>query len=145
MSWILTANRTGARILDAQGGTLTLLETIDNEQGRLRNRDIDSDRHGRTFDRAASGRHAFSTEEAPTERIAKAFARGLADKLRQARLTGQFERLVLVAEPHFLGLMREALDVATERAVIASVAKDLAEVPVDRLAAHLPELPRAAV
>jgi protein required for attachment to host cells len=145
MSWILTANRTGARIFDKQGGMLTLLETIENEQGRLRDRDIDSDRPGRAFDRATSARHALSTEESPHERIVKAFARGLADKLRQARLAGRFERLVIVAEPHMLGLIREALDVVTARTVIASVAKDLAQVPVDELAGHLPELPAAVI
>lgn len=143
MSWILTANRSGARILDKQGGTLTLLETIENAEGRLRNRDIDTDRHGRAFDRATNARHALSTTESPHERIAKGFARGLADKLRQARLVRRFDRLVIVAEPHLLGLIRAELDAVTARTVIATVAKDLAHVPVDELAAHLPELPVA--
>jgi protein required for attachment to host cells len=142
MSWILTANRAGARILEKQGGTLTLLEAIDNHQGRLRDRDIDSDRHGRSFDRATSARHALSSSESPHEHLAKAFARGLADKLRQARLTGRFERLVIVAEPHLLGLIRGALDAVTARMVIASVAKDLEQISVDALAEHLPELPQ---
>jgi protein required for attachment to host cells len=145
MSWILTANRVGARILERQGATLTLLETIENEQGRLRDRDIDSDRHGRSFDRATAARHALSTAEAPHEHIAKAFARGLADKLRHARLAGRFERLVIVAEPRLLGMIRAALDTVTAHMLVASVPKDLEQVPVDELAAHLPELPAQVV
>jgi protein required for attachment to host cells len=141
MSWILSANRGGARIFENQGGELTLLEAITNEQGRLRDRDIDSDVQGRAFDRMTAGRHALSSSESPHERVAKAFARGLADRLRRGRLERRFERLVIAAEPHLLGLLRGALDTVTARMVVASVAKDLEQVPADELAAHLPELP----
>ena len=145
MSWILSANRSGARILEKQGSVLTQLETIHHEQGRLRDGDIDSDAPGRAFDRATAARHALSTSEAPHERVAKAFARELAERLRQGRLERRFERLVIAAEPHFLGLLRGALDTVTARMVVASVAKDLEQIPAEELAAHLPELPPSVV
>ena len=140
MSWILIANRTGARLIDRQGPNLSLLETIAHDTGRARDRDLNSDRHGETFNRVGSSRHALATSEAPHEHDARLFAHALADRLRTERLNHRFERLVLVAEPHFLGLLREALDKATERAVIATVAKDLAEIPLHDLPAHLPDL-----
>lgn len=143
MSWILIANRTGARLVDKQGSNLTLLETIVHEAGRARNRDLKSDRHGRSFDRVGGGRHALETSEAPHEHDARTFARALADRLHSEHMNHRFERLVLVAEPHFLGYLREALDAASARCVVASVTKDLSEVPLHELAGHLPELPPA--
>lgn len=143
MSWILIANRTGARVVEKQGPQLSLLETIDHENGRLRDRDIDSDRQGRSFDRMGASRHALSNEESAHEHDARMFARELARRLHDERLKHSFERLVLVAEPRFLGYLREALDEATERMVIATVAKDLARVALPDLPSHLPQLPPA--
>jgi protein required for attachment to host cells len=143
MSWILIANRAGARIVDRQQQDLSLVEEIPHEQGRLRDKQIDTDRQGRSFNSVGAAGHALSPSETAHEHDAKAFARELADKLRTERMNGSFERLVLIAEPHFLGLLREALDDGTARLVIASEAKDLAQVGLRDLARHLPELPTA--
>jgi protein required for attachment to host cells len=145
MSWILIANRAGARIVDKQANNFSLVETIAHEQGRLRDRDIDSDKQGRSFDRVGGGRHALSASESAHEHDAKAFAQQLADKLRAERNAKRFERLVLVAEPHFLGLLRDALDSVTARTVIASVSKDLSRTAMVDLGAHLPELPQVVL
>lgn len=138
MSWILIANRTGARLIDRHGQDLTLLDAITHEAGRTRDHDLNSDRHGRTFNRVGEARHALETSEAPHERDARTFAAALAARLRDEHLKHRFERLVLVAEPRFLGYLREALDAVTARSVIDTVAKDLAEVPLHDLLAHLP-------
>jgi protein required for attachment to host cells len=143
MSWILIANRTGARLVEKQGSEFALLESFNHEQGRKRDREIDSDRHGRSFDRMGANRHAYSNEESAHEHDARGFARELAERLGAQRTQHRFERLVLVAEPRFLGYLREALDDATKKTVIASVPKDLAEVALRELPGHLPELPSA--
>jgi protein required for attachment to host cells len=145
MSWILIANRVGARIVDKQGSKFTLIETISHQQGRLRDRDVNSDKQGRGFDRVGGGGHALSPSETAHEHDAKAFAQELAEKLRNARNAKSFERLVLVAEPHFLGLLRDALDSVTARTVIASVSKDLSRIAPSDLSAHLPELPQVVL
>lgn len=143
MSWILIANRSGARIVEKQGSNFMLRESITHQAGRQRDRDVESDRRGRTFDRIGGNRHALSSSETPHDHDAKAFARELAERLRNDHLQQRFERLVLVAEPRFLGFLREALDEVTARTVIASVHKDLAEIGLRDLAHHLPELPQA--
>jgi protein required for attachment to host cells len=142
MSWILIANRTGARIVDKQGRDLSLVQELEHSRGRLRDREVDSDRQGRSSARVGSARHALSPAESPHEHDARAFARVLADALRQGRLGGHYERLILVAEPRFLGLVRQALDDVTARLVSATVPKDLAQMELRELAAHLPELPQ---
>ena len=145
MTWIVVASRAGARIVDKQGDQLFLVEDIPHEAGRLRNREIDSDRQGRTFSRTTAARHALQTSESAHEHATKTFAKTIGERLDQARVAGQFERLVLVAEPHLLGLLRDVLDQETRRRVIASVPKDLHVVALRDLATYLPELPRAPV
>lgn len=145
MSWILIASRTGARIIEKQGRELSLVQELTHARGRLRDRDVDSDRHGRSSSRSGASSHSFGQPESPHEHDAKGFARELAESLRQGRLEGHYQRLVLIAEPHFLGLVKQALDDVTGRLVAATVAKDLTHVELRQLAPHLPELPQALV
>jgi len=129
-TWILVAHEAGARIFDNRGPGkgLALVEAIEHPEGRARDRDIASDRPGRSF-RKNSGdprRASMSRAEGPHDRAVSDFARALADKLQLARVQNQFERLVLVAPPRFLGLLRSSLDGPTSQLVIGSVHKDLA-------------------
>jgi len=68
------------------------------------------------------------------------FSRALADKLRHARVQNQFDRLVLVAPPRFLGLLRSSLDGPTSQLVIGSIHKDLATSNEAELIQHLGEV-----
>jgi protein required for attachment to host cells len=134
----MTADRSGARIFERDGDKLSLLETITHEEGRLKDIDVKSDRPGRAFGSGGSnGGRAMATHAAPHEHIAQAFAHDLAEKLRQGRMHGQFTRLVIAAEPRFLGRIRDALDVETERLVVQSLPKDLQRMRPDELAPHV--------
>ena len=145
MSWILIASRTGARIIEKQGRELSLVQELSHARGRLRDREVDSDRHGRSSSRTGAASHSFGQPESPHEHDAKSFARELAGSLRQGRMEGHYQRLVLIAEPHFLGLLRQALDDVTARLVAATVGKDLTHVDLRQLAPHLPELPQPLI
>jgi len=143
-TWILVAHEAGARLFDNDGigHGLALLESIDHPEGRARDRDIDSDRPGRSF-RKNSGdprRAAMGQSESPHDRVISDFSRELADKLRHGRVQNHFDRLVLVAPPRFLGLLRAALDGPTSRLVIASIHKDLATSNEAELIQHLGEV-----
>ncbi|MDH3818400.1 MAG: host attachment protein [Myxococcales bacterium] len=129
-TWILVGHDAGARVFENRGPGkgLELVETIEHPEGRLRDRDIDSDRPGRSF-RKDSGdprRAAMSRGESPHDRAISDFARALANKLQRARVGNQYERLVLVAPPRFLGLLRASLDGPTAQLVVGSLDKDLA-------------------
>lgn len=138
-NWILVAHRGGARIFSSAGAQapLTLIDDIEHPAGRLRDGDIDADRPGRSHDRHGDQRHGMSREVSPTEHLAAGFARDLAARLRAARLEQQFERLVLVAGPAFLGHLRAALDEHTAASVKASLDKDLGDLPAHDLIEHL--------
>lgn len=143
-TWIVVAHEAGARVFahDGPGKGLALVESIEHPEGRARDRDIASDRPGRSF-RKDSGdprRASMSRSEGPHDRSVSDFARGLADKLQHARVQNQFERLVLVAPPRFLGLLRSSLDGPTSQLVVGSVHKDLATSKEAELLKHLGEV-----
>ena len=143
-TWILVAHEAGARLFanDGIGNGLALVESIDHPRGRARDRDIVSDRPGRSF-RKNSGdtrRASMGQTESPHDRVVSDFSRELADKLRQARVQNQFDQLVLVAPPRFLGLLRSSLDGPTSQLVIGTIHKDLASSNEAELIQHLGEV-----
>lgn len=141
-TWILVAHRSGARFFSSRGPNteLTLVDDVDHAEGRLRAGDIDADRPGRVHDRVGEQRHGVSSEESPTEHLAVEFAKALAGRLKSAQEAGQFQRLVLVAGPKFLGHLRDALDSQTAALVTASLDKNLGGIAVGELAGHLREV-----
>jgi protein required for attachment to host cells len=127
VTWILVARRDGATVFASNGRDrpLTVVHRIPHPDGRLRPRDIDTDRPGRAFDRGGYGRHAFSTEENSAERVEHEWAIHLARYLDNYRATNAYDRLVLIAPPKLLGSLRDALPTPTQRVVVAELTKDL--------------------
>lgn len=138
-TWILVAHRGGARLFEHEGreSGVTLHQALDHPAGRMKNREIDSDRHGRSFDRRGAGRHAYSTETAPTEHVAAQSAKYVASILEEGREQSRYQRLILVAEPHFLGLLRAELSAPTAALVAAELDKDLGDIEARDLPKHL--------
>jgi protein required for attachment to host cells len=143
-TWILVAHEAGARLYEnhGPGKGIERVESIEHPEGRERDRALVSDRPGRSF-RKNSGdprRAAMSRSEGPHEHAVAAFAKALADRLRQGRVQNRFERLVLVAPPRFLGQLRAELDGPTAQMVVGSVDKDLAASKDSELIKHLGEV-----
>jgi protein required for attachment to host cells len=143
-TWILVAHDAGARVFenDGPGKGLQLIEEIDHPEGRERDQDINADRPGRSFRKNSADprRAAMSRSEGPRERAVADFARAMAEKLKQGRVENQYERLVLVAPPRFLGLLRSSLDGPTAQLLVGSLNKDLASSRQAELIEHLGEV-----
>ena len=82
----------------------------------------------------------MSQNEGPHERVVATFARELANRLQQGRVRNEYQRLVLVAPPRFLGLLRSSLDAPTAQLVVGSLHKDLAAKKEAELVEHLGEI-----
>ena len=110
-TWILVAHRSGARLFENRGPGkgLDFLRNLDNPAGKLKNQEINSDKPGRSFDRRGRGGHAYASEQDPVAHVAQHFAKQLAELLNEGRVEQRYQRLVLVADPRFLGLLRESL------------------------------------
>jgi protein required for attachment to host cells len=141
-TWIVVAHRAGARIFaaDARGKGLERVSSLEHPAGKLKNREIDSDKQGRAFDRQGAGRHAYTREQEPTEHLATQFAKQIAGFLEDARTAQKYERLVLVAEPRFLGLLRAALDPPVASLVKATLDKDLGGIEDREVPTHLGDI-----
>ena len=138
-TWILSANRSNANLFESNwpGKSMRRSQDIPHPQGKMQNQDIDTDKPGRVFDSFGNGRHSTSPKQEPTEQIAQQFALELAELLNKGRLTNAYDKLVLIAEPKFLGLLRAALDKNTESLVTQTVNKELLDVTEEDLAQYL--------
>jgi protein required for attachment to host cells len=140
-NWVLVADSASARIFSMTGprSSLQEIETLDHPEGRLPAQEINADRPGRSFASAGKRRHAMEREVDPKKQAAITFAREIVERLESARAQGDLERLILVAAPEFLGLLREHLSSETKRAVENEFALNLAAMAPDEIRAHLPE------
>lgn len=133
------ANRSQARIFRYMGlkHGLTLLEKIQNPEGRLKSVELGADRPGRVFSSMAAGHSSYSEEVDPHSEMAVHFARSLAERLRQARGRNEFDALMLVAEAGFLGKLKGALDEQTLKIVVATLDRDYHQKSSSELSRHV--------
>ena len=110
---------------------------ITDPAAHLKDRDFSSDRPGRSYERVGGARHAVGKEGEPRHREAMRFARRIARRLDDARRKDEFEELIVVAGPPFLGLVREELSRPTRARVVHEIRKDLVHGPFETLQAHL--------
>jgi len=141
-TWLLVSDAARARIfsVDDAERTLVPVEQFVSPAARLHDRDFNTDRPGRAANNAG-GRHTTAASVSPKQEDAERFARMVAGQLEQGRIAHRFERLVLVAEPQFLGLLRKASSPSLERTVAVEIDKDLSKSEIgelrQRLAEHL--------
>jgi protein required for attachment to host cells len=111
---------------------------ISDPVAHLHDRDLMSDRPGRSYESVGGARHAIERENDPRSREAIRFAKRIARRLDEARRHDEFEELIVVAGPPFLGLMRAELSGPTRKRVVHEVHKDLVHSPVEALWQHIP-------
>ena len=133
-TWVLIADGEKALFLrntvDAVSPTLDVVRKNETENPETRAQG--TDRPGRRNDTGAHQRSAM--EDTDWHQLAKErFAHELADLLYTYAHGGAFGRIVLVAAPHVLGDLRQALHKEVRDKVVAEVPKDLANHPLDKI------------
>jgi protein required for attachment to host cells len=108
--------------------------SVRNQAATLHDRDLETDRPGRryggtsgvTHAGAQAGHHHDVDGEKSTKRHDLAlFTKEVARRIDRDRVTDQFERLVIIAPPRVLGMLRQSLPKQIEPLLAAEVAKDL--------------------
>lgn len=140
-TWVVVADSVRARIFTAETSTsgLAELETLTHPEGRMHDRDITSDLPGRSFDSLGNARHAMEPPTDPKHELAIEFARTVAHHLDAARIKKDFERLVIVAAPAFLGLLRDQLNPTCRKQVAFELNKNLTQHTPEDIREHLPK------
>jgi protein required for attachment to host cells len=136
---VLVAHDAGARIFENKGPGKGLIQlaSFEFEDGRRHNGELNSDKSGRSGDRGGLGGHSFEPQQDARTHAIEHFARELAHDLGHAFRKGAFDKLVLVAPPRFLGILRSCLDPQLERVIRGTVSKDLPRADPRELAKHL--------
>ena len=135
-TWVLVADRSRARffLIDTPKGPLKEFEDRVCPEARLHDgRGIDGAR------RAGSEHHTFPPPPPAKEQEAVDFAREVATRADAGRMQGDFERLVLVASPDFLGTLRKKLTTPTAKLVDRTIDKNLTQLSPPEIRRHLPE------
>lgn len=137
--WILVADRSQARLFQRNKPSegIYLIHQLDHPEGKLKEREINSDRPGRTFRTADAQRSGYSPDLNALDALATEFAQKLATVLDQGRSQNQYERLVLVASPRMLGMIRNSLTKLTQKLVVASWDKDLSYLSENQVVEYL--------
>lgn len=141
LTWIVVANNSQARFFttENESAPLTELEALTHQEGRLHDREMTADLPGRHKGEVGAGGHAFDQATDPKQHEADLFARHVCGYLEKAHNEGQFDQLLLVAEPHFLGLLRGHLPEQLKKLVIYELDKNIASETAAEIRAHLPE------
>jgi len=124
-TWILLADAASARLYVSgeRPGDWTLLREIEHPESRMRPSELLSDKPGRV--KQSSGSRAALEPPTPRKKVeAERFARGLAQALDEGVVSGSCERLVLVAPPAFLGVLRDKLPPRVTARVSDVIEKD---------------------
>jgi len=130
-TWVIIADGEKALVMenitDAEDPNLVVVSVEEQEAtGRP------TDRAGRRFDTGPKQKSAV--EEPNWKTHAKSlFVQDLANLLNRKGLKGAFNRLVLVASPHVLGLLRRRLHSAVLAKVVAEVDKTLTNHPLHKV------------
>jgi len=139
--WILSANSATATFYTAESPTKPLVKqmTLENPEARAKQSELTSARPGRSFDSQGEGRHAMGSEVDPKAQERIRFAKELAAQLEKERVENHMKRLVLVAAPAFLGLLRAELSTPLKALVSLELDKDYTFCKPDELRSHLPK------
>ena len=144
-TWILIADAGRARVLQNMGpgkGT-TAVDGLASESALPSStNEIVADRQGRSFESTGSTRHPMEPRTDPREQMKRSYLEMLADQLDGKLQAGAFDRLVVVAPPQALGILRAAFSDRVKSAVSGELAKDLTKTPDHDLGAHLEDLVR---
>ncbi|MDH3661676.1 MAG: host attachment protein [Alphaproteobacteria bacterium] len=138
-TWILIADASLAHVMASTGkeGDLAKVEDFKLDGTTLPGRDLAADRPGRSFDRAGEGRHGMEPRTNPREVEQERFAREIVGALDKADHRQRFDRLILVAPPTFMGLLRGILPPSLANKVSGELTKDLTKVAIHDLPDHL--------
>jgi protein required for attachment to host cells len=138
-TWIVIADGARARIVKNAGpgrGVEADPKLVFRSEHR-KLQEIMADRPGRAFDSVGKGRHAMAYGADAVREDERHFLQSLAERLEKAAIADAYDRLILVVPPRALGDLRPFLSKPVKNRVHDEIAKDLTQLPNDRLANHL--------
>lgn len=126
-TWILVTDRSRARLFAGTWPEFDGFHEIQDfvhPEGGVHQREVESDGPGR-FDGPDGAHHAGESETDFKHHTATEFARELVSELQRGKDTNAYGRLIIIAPPLFLGVLRAQLPAPLSKLVVADWDKDL--------------------
>ena len=145
-TWLIAADDSRAFLYEAQEVGVSHVRSFDHPASRAKGQDIDTDAPGRRRPRGKdlARRGSMELTPPPEDKEADDFSREVCEFLRLAHHRGEFERLVVIAPPRFLGRLRRDMHHAVRHATHEVVSKDWTTLPRAELEQRLGSLTAAA-
>ncbi len=142
-TWVVVADSGHARIFEVGRSRDELREIDDliNPTARMREQELSSDDGGRSYDSFGDGRHAMENKTSAKEQTTIDFAGRLNEQLLSGLDSQSYGKLILIAAPDFLGVLRGKLDQRVRDAISEEINKNLTQHAVSDIVEHLPEHP----
>ena len=138
-TWVLVANASEARLFQRQkaGQGLELIKEFSHPESRAKGIELASDGPGHFQSSGARG--AFADTTTPKEYEAERFSMELVKALEAGRVANSYQRLVLVASPHFYGLLNSHMGSQISAMVDIHLSKDYTKLAAKELYDQLSE------
>ncbi len=139
LTWILVADKSRARILNAETAS-RIKEIIDltHPEGRLHEQELTTDLPGKDANKGVPGKHAFQDKIEPKQQEAIDFAKRIAKYIDEAQNEKKFEQLMIVAEPSFLGILRKQFTDEVKERISFELDKNITTHSIEDIRKHLP-------
>ena len=143
----LVADARAIRVFEADSSvrSLTEIAVFHNEAAHGHERDLVSDRPGRTINGASHMHQAYEPRTSATGHALEVWLKTVGIAVRELLQSRESELLVLVAAPRLLAQLRKSLPPAVRKAVAEEIALDLVHQPALALEARLRPALRTAV
>ena len=138
-TWVVVAESSRAKIfqIDKKNAPLIELQGFTHTPSRMHEQELTSDLPGRSMS-STHGSHKFSTHTSPKEHESVEFARVLGSHLDEARNRGEFDKLIIMSPPAFLGHLRKEISSETSKYIVSEIDKNLVRHDTQDIQAHLP-------
>ncbi|GAA0792863.1 host attachment protein [Marinobacterium sediminicola] len=141
-TWYVVADAAKARIFQQKSprDTAEEIHTLVHPAARAPGSSLTSDAPGAQAN-AGSGTHGMQEKVTPRQAEDQRFAREVIDQVRHALNDNQISQFYMAAPPHFLGLLRGAMDNRVSKALAGDLDKNLSTAkPDEACAAFKPKL-----
>ncbi|MGZ3772664.1 MAG: host attachment protein [Pseudobdellovibrionaceae bacterium] len=126
-TWIIVVNRSEARIFsydNKPNSEIQFVRKLDNPKGRLKAQDINASKPGILSTPSIHGPR-LEKAETPTQHVAQEFAKRVTEFLDVSLQRKDFDNVIVIAEPNFLGRLRNLFSQQLNSRVSREISKDL--------------------
>ena len=136
---VIVADQSEAKFFDITGPIAPLVPrgSAHNEFFRRHDTELETDLEGRGFGPTGQ-RHGVNGERSTERHETANFARGVARRIEGDRVARAFDKLILIAGPRMLGLLRQALPATCRGAVAGEISKDLSHADAQAIREAIP-------